>query len=54
MTILTTALEILAVLLALAFCVVVWWPSALLVSAAVLVFVSWQLTPSKPKPEPPT
>lgn len=51
MSIVTSALEILAVLLVLAFCAVVWWPSALLVGGIALFLLSWSLTPTKPKPE---
>jgi hypothetical protein len=56
MPILTTILEVLAVALIIAFCVVVWWPSALLVGGIALLVMSWAISGSsvKPKPEPPT
>lgn len=50
MPIVTTVLEVLGVLLIVAFCLVLWWPSALLVGGVALLIVSWSLTPRSPKP----
>ena len=48
----TTLLELVGVLLIVAFAAVVWWPSALLVAGLACLAASWSLTGATRTPAP--
>lgn len=47
---LTTILDLLGAVLLVAFALVVWWPSALLVGAVLLLLASWRIEGGKVRP----